>query len=87
MGRCDYFQKECNKPGKCVDCLNPKKKPDMREKVREYIGELEQEIQRCVDWVEQNMNVEACKVAAMECRIQTLGEVKNDLKGRLEEVI
>lgn len=61
--------------------------PDMREKVKEYIGELEGEIQRCIDWVEQNMNSEACKVAAMESRIQTLGEVKNDLKNRLEEVI
>lgn len=60
---------------------------DMREKVKEYIGELEDEIQRCIDWIEQNMNSEACKVAAMESRIQTLGEVKNDLKKRLEEGI
>lgn len=61
--------------------------PDIREKVKEYIGELEEEIQRCVDWVEQNMNGEACKVVAMKCKIQTLDEVKNDLKNRLEEVI
>lgn len=61
--------------------------PDMREKVKEYIGELEKEIQRCVDWIEENMNGEACKVAAMESRIQTLGEVKNDLLNRLEELI
>lgn len=61
--------------------------PNMRDKVKEYINELDSEIQRCIDWVEQNMNSEACKVAAMECRIQTLEEVKNDLKSRLEEVI
>jgi hypothetical protein len=52
--------------------------PDMRQKVKEYIGELDEEIQRCIDWGEQNMNGEAYKVAAMECRIQTLEEVKND---------
>ena len=52
--------------------------PDMRQKVKEYIGELDEEIQRCIDWGEQNMNAEAYKVAAMECRIQTLEEVKND---------
>lgn len=61
--------------------------PDMREKVAEYIRELEAEMQRCIDWIEQNINGEACKVAAMECRIQTLGEVKNDLQNRIEEVI
>lgn len=60
---------------------------DMREKVKEYVVELEEEIQRCINWVEQNMNSEACKVAAMESRIQTLEEVKNDLKNRLEEGI
>lgn len=43
--------------------------PDMREKVAEYIRELEAEMQRCIDWIEQNINGEACKVAAMECRI------------------
>ena len=52
--------------------------PDMRQKGKEYIGELDEEIQRCIDWGEQNMNGEAYKVAAMECRIQTLEEVKND---------
>lgn len=61
--------------------------PDMRQKVKECIGELDEEIQRCIDWVEQNMNGEVCKVAAMECRIQTLEEVKNDLENRLEEVV
>ena len=86
MGRCDYFERECNTPGKCVECLNPKK-PDMREKIKEYISELNQEINRCVSWIEERMDSEACQVAAMEMRAKTLGEVVNDLESRLEELI
>ena len=57
------------------------------DKIKEVTEELlddhvddhvDEEIQRCIDWGEQNMNGEAYKVAAMECRIQTLEEVKND---------
>lgn len=58
-------------------------KPDMREKVREYISELDDEIDRCMDWVEKHMNGEACQVTAMEMRAKTLNEVKNDLQGRM----
>ena len=61
--------------------------PDMREKVREYISELDVEIDRCTDWIEEHMNGEACQVSAMEMRAKTLNEVKNDLQSRLEEVI
>lgn len=60
--------------------------PDMREKVREYISELDAEYDRCTDWIEEHMDCEACQVSAMEMRTKTLMEVKNDLQGRLEEL-
>ena len=61
--------------------------PDMREKVREYISELDAEYDRCMDWIEEHMDGEACQVSAMEMRATTLNEVKNDLQGRLEELV
>ena len=61
--------------------------PDMREKVREYIDELDAEYDRCMEWIEENMNAGACQVSAMEMRAKTLMEVKNDLESRLEELI
>ena len=59
--------------------------PDMRDKVIEYIGELEMEIDRLTLYLEQHMNGEACEVTEIETKIKTLQEVINDLKGRLEE--
>ena len=67
--------------------LNIVKQPDMKEKVKEYIGELDAEYDRCMDWIEEHMDSEACQVSAMEMRAKTLNEVKNDLQGRLEEVV
>lgn len=61
--------------------------PDMREKIKEYILELNQEIDRCNSWIEEHMNGEACQVSAMEMRAKTLGEVVNDLESRLEELV
>ena len=61
--------------------------PNMREKVREYISELDVEYDRCMDWIEEHMNGEACQVSAMEMRAKTLMEVKNDLENRLEELV
>ena len=58
-------------------------KPDMREKIKEYISELDVEIERCHKLAEQNMNV----TELMMVRTETLTEVKNDLQGRLEELI
>lgn len=68
---------------------NKYKKPDMREKIREYINELDTEIDRLESDLEKQMNynVEACKVTATESRLNAIIEVKNDLCGRLEEVI
>lgn len=62
-------------------------KPDMREKVREYISELDAEYDRCMTWIEKHMDGEACQVSAMEMRAKTLNEVKNDLESRLEELV
>ena len=61
----------------------------MRDKVREYIGELDTEIDRLESDLEKQMtyNVEACNVTATESRLNAIIEVKNDLLGRLEEVI
>ena len=67
--------------------LNIVKHPDMREKVREYISELDAEYDRWMDWIEEHMNGEACQVSAMEMRAKTLMEVKNDLENRLEELV
>lgn len=67
--------------------LNIVKQPDMREKIREYISELDAEYDRCMDWIEEHMNDEACQVTAMEMRAKTLMEVKNDLQSRLDELV
>lgn len=61
--------------------------PDMRRKVEEYVVELDQEIDRCTLWVEENISDDACKVSEMEGRVKALTEVKNDLKSRLDELI
>ena len=67
---------------------NYENQPDMREKVMEYIDELDKEIERCHHLAEQNMNDEATTVAEMMVvRVQTLTEVKNDLESRLEEMV
>ena len=66
---------------------NYENQPDMREKIREYISELDTEYDRCMGWIEEHMDCEACQVSAMEMRSKTLNEVKNDLQGRLEELV
>ena len=66
---------------------NYENQPDMREKVKEYIGELDAEYDRCMDWIEEHINGESCQVSEMEMRAKTLMEVKNDLQGRLEELV
>ena len=66
---------------------NYENQPDVREKIKEYISELDAEYDRCMDWIEEHMNGEACQISAMEMRAKTLNEVKNDLQGRLEELV
>lgn len=61
-------------------------KPDTREKIKEYIGELDTEIDRLESDLEKQItyNTEACKVSATESRLNAIIEVKNDLLRRLE---
>ena len=58
--------------------------PDMRKKVKEYIGELDMEIERLEDSLKITYS-EMCTVVAIKSRLQTIIEVKNDLLGMLEE--
>lgn len=51
-------------------------KPDMREKVKEYISELDAEIKRLVVQLEEHMDDEADIVPGIESRINTLIDVK-----------
>ena len=72
--------------------------PDMREKVREYISELDAEIDK-LDKVLEDMITEPEKETVeqvqkdkivyenIKSRVQTLMEVKNDLESRLEELV
>ena len=77
----------------------------MRDKVREYIGELDTEIKRCDSELIliNSSHTQSCEPKnpqvgeiwishsdneyELQSRINTLIEVKNDLLGRLEEVI
>ena len=67
--------------------------PDMREKVKEYISELDAEIDRCNKKIEELSYDEICKRANKSeinyyfARREALLQVKNDLQGRLDEVI
>lgn len=59
-------------------------KPDMREKIREYISELDMEINRLKDLLK---NTDSPYDLQVKGRFNTIIEVKNDLLGRLEEVV
>ena len=67
--------------------------PDMREKVREYISELDVEIDRChkeisnLSYDEVQVRVNKAEINVYMSRAKTLMEVKNDLESRLEELI
>lgn len=59
-------------------------KPDMREKIREYINELDMEINRLGDLLK---NTDSPYDLQIKGRLNAIIEVKNDLLGGLEEVI
>lgn len=79
--------------------------PDMREKIKEYIDELDTEIKRCESELIliNSSYTQSCEPKnpqvgevwighsdnkyELQSRINALIEVKNDLLGRLEEVI
>ena len=69
--------------------------PDMREKIREYISELDTEYDRCMDQAESILAAIGdydeksmpTNYIRLEERAKVLGEVKDDLQGRLNELI
>lgn len=58
--------------------------PDMREKIKEYISELDLEIARLKNLLKNTDNPYDLRIKG---RLNAIIEVKNDLLGRLEEVI
>ena len=62
--------------------------PDMREKVMEYISELNKEIKRCMNWQDDHYDkLGSLEFEKMCSRVMTLQEGRNDLKGRLEKLV
>ena len=67
--------------------------PDIRKKIKEYISELDVEIDRCHKEMERLSYDEICRRANKSkinyylARREVLTEVKNDLQGRLEELV
>ena len=77
---------------------NYENQPDMREKIKEYISELDAEIDRCTKFIEDKLSkikdngkkeiyLFSIEYITLKTRVKTLTEVKNDLQGRLEELI
>lgn len=58
--------------------------PDMREKIKEYISKLDIEINRLGDLLK---NTDSPYDLQIKGRLNTIIEVKNDLLGRLGDVI
>lgn len=72
---------------------NYENQPDMREKVKEYMSELDTEIDRCnkeisnLSYDEVQVRANRAEIDVYQCRAKTLIEVKNDLQSRLDELI
>ena len=64
-------------------------RPDMRDKVKEYIIELDEEIKRYENLYEDSsVNYSDPTMSlAIQCRIETLSQFKSDLESRLEELV
>lgn len=61
--------------------------PDMREKVKEYIEELGEQVKVYENWLKGNPDASVSEEFIVKGSIATLVEVKNDLQSRLDEVI
>jgi|BioPla2DNA2_1021312.scaffolds.fasta_scaffold138670_2 hypothetical protein len=61
--------------------------PDMRDKVKEYINEIEVELERLEDILKPSNGMSNIDRVATLSRIDTLLDVKTDLRNRLEELI
>lgn len=58
--------------------------PDMGEKIKEYIGELDVEIKRLEDLLK---NMDSPYDLRVKGRLEAIIEVRNDLQSRLDEVV
>ena len=61
--------------------------PDMREKVKEYIMELEEQIDTHEKWLIKHPNANITEEFIVRGSLATLVEVKGDLENRLNELI
>lgn len=61
--------------------------PDMREKVKEYIKELEEQIDVHEKWLIKHQNANVKEEFIVRGSLATLAEVKGDLQNRLDELI
>ena len=61
--------------------------PDMREKIKEYIDELSVEIKRLEGELIETSGSDPSIVSGTEIKLETLVNIKNDLLGRLDEVL
>lgn len=105
-GKDEVYKNICNGRCGCYDGNFINLKPDMEDKIREYVGEINVEIKRCENelillnssdvqleepkdpqvgdvWIGESKD----NIIKLQSRIDTLIDVKNDLNGRLEEVI
>ena len=63
------------------------KQHGIREKIKEYIDELSVEIKRLEGELIEMSGSDPSIVSGTEIKLETLVNIKNDLLGRLEEVI
>lgn len=61
--------------------------PDVREKVKEYIMELEEQIETHEKWLIRHQNADIKEEFIVRGSLATLIEVKGDLQNRLDELI
>lgn len=59
----------------------------MREKVKEYIMELEEQIETHEKWLIRHQNADIKEEFIVRGSLATLIEVKGDLQNRLDELI
>lgn len=61
--------------------------PNMREKVKEYIMDLEEQIDIHEKWLIEHKNADVKEEYIVRGSLATLAEVKGDLQNRLDELI
>ena len=61
--------------------------PDMREKIKEYIMELEEQINTHEKWLIKHQNADIKEEFIVRGSLATLVDVKGDLQSRLDEII